>query len=93
MHTIQNSQLVKKTLKQDDIAGQITACLDRLNQGTDRHHVSQGFVALQTSSEHVESAGNDYGYHPSRTAEFGAGAGMQRWFCTCSAAEKLVLGL
>ena len=59
MHKIQNSQLFKKTVKQDDIAGQITACLDRLNQGTSRYHVSQAFVALQTSSEHVELAGND----------------------------------
>ena len=59
MHNIQRLQLVKKTLQQDDIAGQITACLHRLNDGTDRHQVSQAFVALRTSSEHVELAGYD----------------------------------
>ena len=59
MHRIQSSQLVKKTVQQDDIAGQIAACLRRLNQGTDQHQVSQASVALQTSSEHFELAGND----------------------------------
>ena len=93
MHNIQSSQLLQKTLQRDDIAGQITACLRRLNEGTGQHQVSQAFVALQTSSEHVELAGNDYGYRPSRTAEFAAGTGMQRCFRTCSVAEKLVLGL
>ncbi|KAJ6565203.1 hypothetical protein DFH09DRAFT_470836 [Mycena vulgaris] len=38
MHKIQILQWGMKTLQQDDIAGQITACLDRLNQGTDQHH-------------------------------------------------------
>ena len=80
MHEIQSSHLVKKTVQTDDVAGQITACLRRLNEGTDRHQVSQAFVTLQTSSEHVELAGNDYGYRPSRTAEFAAGTGMQRFF-------------
>ena len=61
MHRIRNSQPLEKILQQDDIAGQITACLRRLNQGTDRHQVSQAFVTLQIS-EHVELAGNDYGY-------------------------------
>ena len=93
MHNIQSSQLVKKTLQRDDIAGQITACLRRLNEGTDRYQVSQAFVTLQASSEHVVLAGNDYGYRPSRTAEFPAGTGMQSCFRTCSVAEKLVLGL
>ena len=59
MHKIQSSQLVEKTVNQGDIAGQITACLRRLNEGTGRHQVSQAFVALQTSSEYVELAGND----------------------------------
>ena len=80
MHRIQSSQLVKKTVQQDDIAGQITACLRRLNDGTGRHQVSHAFVALQTSSEHVELAGNYYGYQPSRTSEFAAGTGMQSCF-------------
>ena len=93
MHNIQSSQLLKKTLQRDDIAGQITACLRRLNEGTDRYRVSQAFVALQTSSEHVELAGNDYGYQPSRTAEFAASTGMQGYFRTCSVAEMPVLGL
>lgn len=93
MHEIQSSHLVKKTVQTDDVAGQITACLRRLNEGTDRHQVSQAFVTLQTSSEHVELAGNDYGYRPSRTAEFAAGTGMQRCFHTCSVAENLVLGI
>ena len=93
MHNIQSSQLVKKTLQRDDIAGQITACLRRLNEGTDRHQVSQAFVALQASSEQVELAGNDYGNRPSRTAEFAASTGMQSCFRICSVADKLVLGL
>ena len=59
MHEIQKSQPVKKTVQRDKIASKITACLRRLIQGADRHYVSQAFVALQTSSEHVELAGND----------------------------------
>ena len=93
MYNIQSSQLLKKTLQRDDIAGQITACLSRLNEGTDRHQVSQAFVSFQTFSEQVELAGNDYGNRPSRTAEFAAGNGMQSCFRTCSVTEKLVLGL
>ncbi|KAF8130023.1 hypothetical protein K438DRAFT_2135743, partial [Mycena galopus ATCC 62051] len=38
MDSIQKSNPVKKVPQQGDIAGQITACLDRLNQGTDDHH-------------------------------------------------------
>ncbi|KAJ7301323.1 hypothetical protein DFH08DRAFT_993900 [Mycena albidolilacea] len=38
MENIQRSHPVKKIPQPGDIAGQITACLDRLKQGTDDHH-------------------------------------------------------
>ncbi|KAJ6536179.1 hypothetical protein B0H19DRAFT_1382912 [Mycena capillaripes] len=38
MDSIRKLHPVKKIPQQGDIAGQITACLDRLNQGTDDHH-------------------------------------------------------
>ncbi|KAJ7802347.1 hypothetical protein B0H13DRAFT_1931915, partial [Mycena leptocephala] len=38
MDSIQKSHPVKKIPQLGDIAGQIIACLDRLNQGTDDHH-------------------------------------------------------
>ncbi|KAJ7204176.1 WD40 repeat-like protein [Mycena pura] len=38
MDKIQKSHPVKNIPQQDDIASQITACLDRLNQETDYHH-------------------------------------------------------
>ncbi|KAJ7839025.1 hypothetical protein B0H14DRAFT_2588208 [Mycena olivaceomarginata] len=41
MENIQKSHPVKKIPQQGDIARQITACLDRLKQGTDDHHVNQ----------------------------------------------------
>lgn len=48
MNEIQRLHPVNKTLRQDDIAGQITACLRSLNDGTDRYQVSQVFGTLQT---------------------------------------------
>ncbi|KAF7368441.1 WD40 repeat-like protein [Mycena venus] len=38
IHEIQSLHRFTKTVQQDDIARQITACLDRLNQGTEKHH-------------------------------------------------------
>ena len=58
IHEIQSLHQFTKTVQQDDIAGRITACLDRLKQGTDHHHVRQAFLALPTSFEHLELEGN-----------------------------------
>jgi hypothetical protein len=56
IHNIQHSSLTEKILGPDDITQQINECLDRLDQGTQEHHVSRSsssvalcYSALQTS--------------------------------------------
>ncbi|KAJ7197981.1 hypothetical protein GGX14DRAFT_573822 [Mycena pura] len=94
MDKIQKSHPVKKIPQQDDIASQITACLDRLNQETDHHHRRMTQAIARDMQKNLEFALASMlpSYAPKALfdADTTAGGKLSRRACTPETRKELL---